>query len=63
MVVHVLEFPDMRREPGALLVAVPTVALVLADPLPHRAVLLPGVGLLLPGAELVDILCLLVCKK
>ena len=54
-VVHVLEFPDVRREPGAWLVAVAAVALMLADPVPHGAVCQAGVRLLHPSGEVGDL--------
>ena len=40
----VLELPDMRGQPGAGLVTVPAVALVLGDPVPDLAVREPSVG-------------------
>ena len=43
----VLELPDMGGQPGAGLVTVPAVALVLGDPVPDLAVREPSVGLLL----------------
>ena len=43
----VLQFPDMRGESGAWLVAVPTVALMLGNPVPHGALREACVGLLL----------------
>ena len=43
----VLELPDMGGQPGAGLVTVPAVALVLGDPVPDLAVREPSVGFLL----------------
>ena len=54
-VVLVLQAPNMFGEPGARLVAVSTVALVLADPGPQGAVREAGVGLLLPGGGVGDL--------
>ena len=45
----VLELPDMGGQPGAGLVTVPAVALVLGNPVPDLAVREPSVGLLLAG--------------
>ena len=54
-VVLVLQLPHMCRESGARLVAVPTVALMLPDPVPDCDVREPSVGLLLPGGEVGDL--------
>ena len=42
----VLELPDMVGQSGSRLVAVAEVALVLGNPVPHRAISEAGVGLL-----------------
>ena len=61
-VVLVLQAPNMFGEPGARLVAVPTVSLVLADPGPQGAVREAGVGLLLPGCG-VEVVVVVYCLR
>ena len=60
--VLVLQAPDMLGEPGARLVTVSAVALVLADPCPQGAVREAGVGLLLPGCG-VEVVVVVYCLR
>ena len=51
----VFQLPDMGGEPGARLVPVPAVALVLGNPVPHCALCEARVGLLLSSAGVGDL--------
>ena len=50
----VLQLPNVGGESGARLVAVPAVALVFGDPVPHGALREACVGLLLPSVGVGD---------